>query len=86
MPDDTAAGDAVSRDLRIVTLLPKDGIPAIFAPEFVTASEADRWLNPEDQVIGLTVNVEHRAYGTAFLSNREIVNDTVGGKPIMVTW
>ncbi len=86
VPDDTAAGDAVSRDLRIVTLLPKDGIPAIFAPEFVTASEADRWLNPEDQVIGLTVNGEHRAYGTAFLSNREIVNDTVGGKPIMVTW
>ncbi len=83
--DDTTAG-AVSRDLRIVTLLPKDGIPAIFDPTFVTASEADRWLNPDDQVIGVTVNGEHRAYGTAFLSNREVVNDTVGGKPIMVTW
>ena len=83
--EDDGAG-AVSRDLRIITLLPKDGIPAIFNPSFVTAEEADAWLNPLDQVIGVSVNGEHRAYGTAFLSNREIVNDTVGGRPIMVTW
>lgn len=78
--------DEVSRDLRIVTLLPKDGIPAIFDPTFVTAREADEWLRADDQVIGVSVNGEHRAYGTAFLSNREVVNDTVGGRPIMVTW
>jgi hypothetical protein len=77
---------AVSRDLRIVTLLPKDGIPAIFDPGFVTAEVASEWLRSDDQVIGVSINGEHRAYGTAFLSNREVVNDTVGGRPIMVTW
>ena len=81
--NDTAAA---SRDLRIVTLLPKDAIPAIFDPSFVTREEADRLLRPEDQVIGVSINGDHRAYGTAFLSSREVVNDTVGGRPIMVTW
>ena len=84
--EDDGAEGAVSRDLRIITLLPKDGIPAIFDPSFVTADQANTWLNPLDQVIGVSVNGEHRAYGTAFLSNREVVNDTVGGRPIMVTW
>ena len=36
--------------------------------------------------MGVSINGEHRAYGTAFLSSREIVNDTVGGRPIAVTW
>ena len=35
----------------------------------------------EDDRAGLA-----RAYGTAFLSNREVVNDTVGGRAITVTW
>ncbi len=74
------------RTLEIVTLLPKDGIPAIFDPVFVNAEEANSQLLDEDLVIGVTVNGEHRAYGVAFLSNHEIVNDTLGGRPIAVTW
>ncbi len=76
-----------SRKLKIITLLPKDGIPAIFDPTFITAEQAsESQLRPADQVMGVSINGEHRAYGTAFLSNREIVNDTVGGRPIAVTW
>lgn len=78
---------AVARQLRIITLLPKDGIPAIFNPQFITAEQAsENQLRPGDQVMGVSINGEHRAYGTAFLSNREIVNDTVGGRAIAVTW
>jgi hypothetical protein len=89
--DGTPEADATpeapaSRRLEIVTLLPKDAIPAIFDPTFVEPAVADTWLRPDDQVIGVTINGESRAYGTAFLSSREIVNDTVGGRPIMVTW
>ena len=74
------------RTLEIITLLPKDGIPAIFDPVFVSAEEANSQLLDEDLVIGVTVNGEHRAYGVAFLSGHEIVNDTLGGRPIAVTW
>ena len=74
------------RTLEIITLLPKDAIPAIFDPVFVNAEEANSQLLDEDLVIGVTVNGEHRAYGVAFLSGHEIVNDTLGGRPIAVTW
>ena len=74
------------RTLELITLLPKDAIAAIFDPEFVTAEEANSQLRDTDLVIGVTVNGEHRAYGVAFLSSHEIVNDTLGGRPIAVTW
>jgi hypothetical protein len=80
-------GAPEARDLRMVTLLPKDGIPAIFDPDFVTALEADeRFFEPGDLVIGVEINGDARAYGIAHLSRHEIVNDTVGGVPIAVTW
>ena len=84
-----AVGDAAgqpSRQLKIITLLPKDGIPAIFDPRFVSAAEGAEQLRDDDLVIGVSINGDHRAYGVAFLSGREIVNDTVGGRPIAVTW
>ena len=76
----------VERTLKIITLLPKDGIPAIFDPRFVSAAEGAEQLRDDDLVIGVSINGDHRAYGVAFLSGREIVNDTVGGRPIAVTW
>lgn len=72
--------------LEIITLLPKDGIPAIFDPEFVSAQEANGFLRDDDQVMGVVIDGDARAYGTAFLSSREVVNDTVGGRAITVTW
>ncbi len=73
-------------DLEIVTLLPPDAIPAIDNPRFVTAAEADRQLALSDLVIGVSIDGKHRAYGAAFLSAHEIVNDTLGGRAIAVTW
>ncbi len=73
-------------DLEIVTLLPPDAIPAIDNPRFITAEEADRQLALSDLVIGVSIDGEHRAYGAAFLSAHEIVNDTLGGRAIAVTW
>jgi hypothetical protein len=77
---------AVERDLRIVTLLPKDAIPAVFDPEFLTVEEADEWYDDQELVLGVEINGEARAYSIPFLSGREIVNDTVGGRKIAVTW
>jgi len=73
-------------DLEIVTLLPRDAIPAIDDPQFLTIAEADDFYDPDELVLGVEFDGDARAYSVPFLSNREIVNDTVGGVKIAVTW
>lgn len=70
----------------IITVLDYDAIPAILDPEFAGANEAAEWMAPSEQVIALSLNGDHRAYSIPLLSRHEIVNDTVGGKPVAVTW
>ncbi|NUM46274.1 MAG: DUF3179 domain-containing protein, partial [Anaerolineales bacterium] len=41
---------------------PKDGIPALDAPQFVSLAEADPWLEPQEPVIAFAQNGEARAY------------------------
>ncbi len=64
---------------------PKDGIPSIDEPAFVAVSEADDLADTEP-VVGLVVNGEARAYPLRILTWHEIVNDTVGGVPVTVTY
>ncbi|WP_404379432.1 DUF3179 domain-containing protein [Caenispirillum salinarum] len=64
---------------------PRDGIPSIDDPRFKPASEAAD-LAPREPVIGLTMNGETRAYPLRILHWHEIVNDTVGGVPVAVTY
>ena len=58
---------------------PKDGIPALYDPEFVTADEAT-FLKPQDRVLGLFINGEAKAYPIWILNWHELVNDRVGGE------
>jgi hypothetical protein len=64
---------------------PKDGIPSIDAPEFVPVAEAGD-LAATEPVIGLVVAGDARAYPLRILIRHEIVNDTVGGVPVAVTY
>jgi len=64
---------------------PKDGIPAIDKPAFVPVAKADN-LSDTEPVVGLIVNGEARAYPLRILTWHEIVNDTVGGVPVTVTY
>ena len=73
-------------DLRIITILGKDGIPSIDNPVFLTGQEADNQMLETERVIGVSINGDHRAYPLNMLSRHEIVNDTVGGIPVAVTW
>ena len=84
--DSVDGGLIQEQELELVTLLGFDAIPAILDPEFVTAAEADSRMDPTEQVLGLSVNGEHRAYSVRMLSRHEIVNDVVGGVPLAVTW
>ncbi len=63
-----------------------DGIPPIDRPQFVSASEARDWLEPDEPVVALVYDGEARAYPLQILTWHEIVNDTVGGDPITVTF
>ena len=79
-------------DLDIVTLLPFDAIPAVLDPVFISAEDAEAELtkrsdDPNDAlVLGLSINGDSRAYYVPSLSRVEIINDTVGGQPLAVTW
>lgn len=64
---------------------PKDGIPSIDNPAFVPAGEVDG-LSPQEPVIGLVLAGDARAYPLRVLIWHEIVNDTVGGIPVAVTY
>ncbi len=74
------------REFRIITLLPPDAIPAIDDPVFLSATDADEEYDPDEQVLGVVFDGEARAYSTVLLSGHEIVNDTVAGRKIAVTW
>ncbi len=65
---------------------PPDGIPPIDDPKFVSISEADQYLEPEAPVVVLEAGEEARAYPVQVLTWHEIVNDTVGGRPVVVTY
>jgi hypothetical protein len=65
---------------------PKDGIPALNDPQFVSVSDAEAWLKPAEPVILVQVGEDARAYPIQILIWHEIANDTVGGEPLVVTF
>lgn len=79
-------GSNGTRELKIITILGRDGIPAILDPQFATASQAVGQMEPSERVMGVSIDGEHRAYPLNLLSRHEIVNDILGGQPIAVTW
>jgi hypothetical protein len=63
----------------------KDGIPSIDEPRFVPAGEAG-FLADDEPVFGLDYRDQLRAYPQQVLVWHEIVNDTVAGEPLSVTY
>ncbi len=65
---------------------PKDGIPPIDAPQFIPVNEANGWLKDREPVVFVQVGNDARAYPIQILIWHEIVNDTVGGEPLIVSF
>jgi hypothetical protein len=63
-----------------------DGIPPLEHPNFVTPEEASEWLVPSDQVIGVAINGDVRAYPRRIIDWHEMVNDTIGGVPVSLAY
>src|SRR5690606_17095194 len=74
--------------------LRKDGLPAMDHPPRIAAVDLGRedklggvrHLLPGERVIGVAIGGEAVAYPLWVLDWHEIVNDTVGGRPIVVTY
>ena len=62
-----------------------DGIPPIDSPDFVPVSEA-WWLDHRAPVIVVEIAGDARAYPLQIMLWHEIVNDTVGGADVTVTF
>ncbi|MFV1997378.1 MAG: DUF3179 domain-containing protein [Acidiferrobacterales bacterium] len=64
---------------------PRDGIPAIDNPEFVSSAEAD-YLQNRDYILGFNLNGITKAYPIKILNHHEIVNDSFGDRNIVITF
>jgi hypothetical protein len=63
----------------------RDGIPSIDSPKFEAADEVT-WLNNDDQVLGISIAGENRAYPIAILNWHEIVNDQIGDHAFVISY
>ena len=65
---------------------PPDGIPPIDNPVFLPVAENLEILDPAEPVVALEIEGDARAYPIRAMVWHEIVNDTVGGVPVSVTY
>jgi len=65
---------------------PKDCIPSIDNPKFVTLDEADQWIEDNELVLGITYKGVKRVYPLQIMVWHEIVNDIIAGDPLLITY
>jgi hypothetical protein len=70
----------------VIGLLRADQIPPIDAPEFEPVADADARIQDQEPVMVYVENDDARAYPLSIMTWHEIVNDTVGGRPVAVTY
>ena len=64
---------------------PRDGIPSIDDPKFISADDAG-FLQSNDRVLGIEIGKQIRAYPIKILNWHEIVNDQIGSTPFVITF
>jgi hypothetical protein len=64
----------------------KDGIPAINSPKFSDARDTDDYLKAQDIVFGVYRKGKAKAYPQRIMVWHEIVNDSLGGGPVSITY
>lgn len=59
---------------------------ALIQPEFIAAREADKWLTDDRRVLAVKIGGQVKVYPIDLLIRHEVVNDVVGGKPILAAY
>jgi hypothetical protein len=80
------AASEVIQGSPVLTVLPVDAIPAIDNPAYVSVAEAERFMRPDEPVLGLADGAGAKVFSAWQLNHHEIVNDTMGNRPVAVTW
>ncbi|MGF1475658.1 MAG: DUF3179 domain-containing protein [Geminicoccaceae bacterium] len=62
-----------------------DGIPALTNPSLLRPEEAT-YLRPTDEVFGVEINGDARAYPLRILNWHEMFNDVIGGVPVSLAY
>ncbi len=58
---------------------------ALTDPKTIPAAQLTQ-LGDDEEVLGLTLNGQSRAYPARFIAWHHIINDTLGGKPVVITY
>ena len=61
-----------------------DRIPPVYDPRFTHVD--DTALDGDELILGIEINGEAKAYPISVMRSREMVNDELGGIPILATW
>lgn len=80
---------AASQDFtgELIQVLERDAIQAVDHPPFVSADSRSASVYQDDEhVIGIEIAGRARAYPLRVLSVHEVVNDTIAGKPVIITF
>ena len=64
----------------------KDGIPSIDQPKFIGVNEAKSVFKEDGQGLVVSIGSDSRFYPYQILVWHELVNDTVGGTPVLVSY
>uniref|UniRef100_UPI0026285860 DUF3179 domain-containing protein n=1 Tax=uncultured Gimesia sp. TaxID=1678688 RepID=UPI0026285860 len=65
--------------------VPKDGIPALTDPEFISVADA-AFMQPGDRLAGVVFEGQARAYPLKIMDLHEVVNDKIGKTSFAVTY
>ena len=84
----------VPRATLVAAGMPKDTLEPLPMRYLLTAAQVDslnaaergKYLVPNDLVIGVVIAGVARAYPIRVLNWHEVANDTLGGRPVAVTW
>ncbi len=66
--------------------VPKEGIASIDRPRFESAEQADRWLDDSEAVLATEYAGVTRVYPLRILIWHELVNDRIGGTPVVISY
>lgn len=65
---------------------PRDRVPSLNNPKFISIEAAEAWLKDREPVAVLTVGDDVRAYPVQILLYHDVVNDWVGGTPVLISF
>lgn len=66
--------------------LGREAFHALISPEFGRPGDREVGINDRTRVLGVVINGEAKAFPIHLLRGHEVVNDTVGGRPIFAAY